>query len=46
MPALLAASGFALGKAGGGAKTLALAVALGGLETIALQAMIQVVYPF
>lgn len=46
MPALLVASGFALGKAGGGAKTLALAVALGGLETIALQAMIQVVYPF
>jgi len=41
----LVAAGFALTRAGGGPKTLAATVALTGLQTLALQAMIQVVYP-
>jgi hypothetical protein len=45
MPALLVASGFALGRWNGGPKTLAATVALVALQTLALQAIIQVVYP-
>jgi hypothetical protein len=45
LPALLVASGFALTRSGGGPKTLAGTAALTGLQTLALQAMIQVVYP-
>jgi hypothetical protein len=45
LPALLVVSGFALTRAGGGPKTLAATAALTGLQTLALQAMIQVVYP-
>jgi hypothetical protein len=44
-PALLVASGFAIGRSGGGMKTLAATVGLVGVQTLALQAMIQVVYP-
>ena len=45
MPALLPAAGFAMEKMGAGPKTLAASVALVGLESLALQLMIQVVYP-
>jgi hypothetical protein len=46
MPALLVASGYAMGRASGRAGTLGLTVALVGAQTIALQSIIQVVYPF
>jgi hypothetical protein len=45
MPALLVVAGFALEKLGAGPKSLAVTVALVGLQTVALQTTIQVVYP-
>ena len=45
MPALLVASGLSFGKLGAGPKTLAATIALAGTQILALQAMIQVVYP-
>jgi hypothetical protein len=45
MPPLLVASSAGLARLGAGPRTLAATVALMGLQTLALQAMIQVVYP-
>jgi len=45
MPALLVAAAFSMGKLGGGPGTLAATVALVGVQTLALEALIQVVYP-
>jgi methylthioxylose transferase len=45
MPALLVASGFAVQRLGAGPKAVAATVALVGGQTLALEAMIQVVYP-
>jgi hypothetical protein len=45
MPALLVASGFALTRLGGGRKTLGATILLLGVQTLALQTIIQVVYP-
>ena len=45
MPALLVASGFALVRFGGGSKTLGATILLLGVQTLALQTLIQVVYP-
>jgi hypothetical protein len=45
MPALLVAVGFAMGRLNAGPRTLGVTAALVGLQTLGLQAMIQVVYP-
>jgi len=45
MPPLLIASGLGLTRSGGGPWTLAATVSWMGLETLILQAIIQVVYP-
>jgi hypothetical protein len=45
LPMLLVAAGAGMKAAGGGAKTLAVTLALTGLETLILQTTIQVVYP-
>jgi hypothetical protein len=44
-PPLLIAAGHGLHRLGGGPVTLGLTTALVGLQTLALQSMIQVVYP-
>ncbi|MBX6315481.1 MAG: hypothetical protein IRY99_21600 [Isosphaeraceae bacterium] len=45
MPPLLVSAGAGLVRFGGGPRTLAATIGLVGLQTMALQAMIQVVYP-
>jgi len=45
MPALIVAAGHAFERTGAGAKSLAATIALAGVETLTLQATIQVVYP-
>jgi hypothetical protein len=45
MPPLLIAAGHGLRRLGGGPGALAVSSALTGLQTLALQSMIQVVYP-
>jgi hypothetical protein len=44
-PPLLVAAGHGLNRLGGGPISLATSVALVGVQTLALQSMIQVVYP-
>ena len=44
-PALLTAAGYTLGRPGGGAGVLAWSVFLAGAQTLALENLIQVVYP-
>ena len=45
MPALLVAAGATMGRMGAGPRSLSLTVALLGMQTLWLEAMIQVVYP-
>ncbi|WZO96704.1 hypothetical protein EP7_003709 [Isosphaeraceae bacterium EP7] len=45
MPTLVIAAGWGMARLGGGARTLGATIVLTGLQTMALQVLIQVVYP-